>query len=177
MTALHSFIPLYFGEEDQDIWAALCQIEPEQRPAVIKGMLRQTLLGDKDETPTADLPGTVPAEGEHGAERTADPAFRTDSPGFVDQDERSLGPDFDLNDLFIPQPDRTADGSCQSEFDRSNTDTAEAIDSECILDDLPGPGHRPYPAVQNLLINIIGQEDDEEIIRLFAAQKLSHHPR
>lgn len=45
------FIPLYFEQED-DLWLALQQIEPEKRSAFIKDTLRQVLLNTPEKTPT-----------------------------------------------------------------------------------------------------------------------------
>ena len=40
-----SFIPLYFDEDEADLWQALQRIEPEKRSSFIKEILRQGLLG------------------------------------------------------------------------------------------------------------------------------------
>ena len=40
-----SFIPLYFDEDEVDLWQALQKIEPEKRSSFIKETLRQGLLG------------------------------------------------------------------------------------------------------------------------------------
>lgn len=42
------FIPLYFDEEEADLWQALQRIEPEKRSSFIKETLRQVLLSDNN---------------------------------------------------------------------------------------------------------------------------------
>lgn len=60
-----SFIPLYFDEDEAELWQALQRIEPEKRSSFIKETLKQGLLRTLPET-------TLKEDSEHDLEETYD---------------------------------------------------------------------------------------------------------
>ena len=203
MNTPHPFIPLYFGEEDQDIWAALCQTEPEHRSALVKELLRQALIGDKtfDERADDDANGRVwpadratrPGHQSSGLDLTAggDQTVQPEESDSENKQNASENVRFDLDSLFMPQammtPGRSNDGGDSQEvaggvvIDPVDADNeTEFVSgqqfnlSDLFVTEFAGNQELTHPVKpelapwENLLFNIIGTEDDENVIAAFS---------
>lgn len=64
IAAQSSFISLVFDEAETDLWLALQRIEPEERDAFIKAILRQVLLGENADNRLnyQEIPADLPEE-------------------------------------------------------------------------------------------------------------------
>lgn len=154
------FLPLYFEEEDQDLWRVLASIPPENRSGVVKSALRQAFMGE-----TAAESLNHETRNSVSSDRVNENSFNHDKTNHahishdnVNCDEQahnngqgSLENDveFTLEGLFVPAASASAENQ------------QEAVRSDA------GPAAGPKDSLSpwdNLLYHIIGTEDDEAVI-------------
>lgn len=176
------FIPLYFEDDDGELWTALQQIEPERRSEFIKSVLRQTLL----EQPQLDQPFVKKVLGEMLKESTGEISKESteDIPkegiGDIQKDtvEEIEKESFDKSifDDVVTQiePEHPPDSRAHLERDsESEAFSLEALFIGAAETDiqLRGSGPSDQPQVMTaatpwdyLLHSVIGEEDDETVI-------------
>ncbi|MDP4125523.1 MAG: hypothetical protein Q8912_01045 [Bacillota bacterium] len=102
--AQSSFIPLYFAEEEADLWQALQRIEPEKRSSFIKGILRQVLINENNPPPQDMLSEDTRESSAYHQEETI-----IKSPDEVPEDDQQEFEQFSLESLFtevlVPESD------------------------------------------------------------------------
>lgn len=94
MPSQSSFIPLYFDEDEAELWQALQRIEPEKRSSFIKETLKQGLLRTLPET-------TLKEDSEHDLEETYDDLLEERLEELEEPEEVET---FSLEALFFEAP-------------------------------------------------------------------------
>ena len=131
-----SFIPLYFDEDEADLWQALQRIEPEKRSSFIKETLRQGLLRTLPET-------TMKEDSEHHLKETHDDAFEEKLEEHEELEKLEELETFSLEALFSEAP------------------VPEQSDKLFM-----GTNPLPITGYEYMMTHIIGTEDDESILKL-----------
>ena len=204
------FLPLYFEEEDDDLWQVLAAIEPENRARLVKVALRQAFLGSlppaetrfegtdsEDISPNResiarknahrendwigsdsreyDTRASVIRDNDCRASDRGDNERRASESGSYDRERSSndahkeIVLDFSLEDLFIPPSTPTTPTLPQAIKDRAVPDAVEQIPSCPTAIEQGTAQISPW---ENLLYNIIGTEDDQEVLTIFRTTNL-----
>jgi hypothetical protein len=152
MLAQVSFIPLYFDEEEADLWQALQRIEPEKRSSFIKETLRQVLLrGNPDKN--------LDVNQEYMKENREDPEDRENE----DQ----------LENLSVdPEVATGVDSEVDSEINPKELEpfSLEALFSESPVSDPKELNNLSSKGYEYMMKHIIGTEEDEEVLKFLQGE-------
>lgn len=142
------FIPLYFDEDDRDLWLTLQSVAPESRSLFIKETLRQSLLGGGPPEPSLR-----PLGSEDGTAVSSEPTL---DPGAEAQDQvqgeespssqEVPGESFSLADLFT---ETTPPGTLENPESKTVQGEAQALSG-----------------FKYVMQHIIGREDDEAVLKI-----------
>jgi hypothetical protein len=137
MIAGQPFLPLFFNTEDEDLWLKLQKLPAEKRSEVTKQALREFLQDHSD---------LIQASSEDVL--IHDEVFQGDAENdVIDKKEDQVICENDEQEDVLYESPRQVEFSLESLFEMSPVEA------------------KPDP-IQNLL-SIIGEEEDEEVIRLF----------
>lgn len=146
------FIPLYFDENDRDLWLTLQSVDPESRSLFIKETLRQSLLGGGPPEPSLRPLGSE--------DKTAVSAEHTPDPGAEAQDEvqgeespsgqELPGESFSLADLFT---ETTSPGPTENPESKAVQEEIQALSG-----------------FKYVMQHIIGKEDDEAVLKILRGE-------
>ena len=168
MISNNSFLPLYFGEEDAEVWAALQNIPAEERSTFVKKVLREALLPSPASISSTTCTEERLEQG-HGArhepftgERLSGEAFdKKDSNEFVGvpEEDFNLSEEFSLESLFVSGDA----GKMVLEPAKGGSDRREKVGTAA---DAPALARNPW---DHLLRTVIGEEDDPEVISIISS--------
>lgn len=190
MMSEQPFLPLYFEEEDDDLWQVLAAIKPENRARLVKAALRQAFLGSlppaetrfegtdsEDISPNRESIARKNAHREndwidndsreHNRRASENGSYDRERSGDDGHTESEL--DFSFEDLFIPTSTPTTPTLPQAIKDRAVPDAVEQIPS---CPTAIEQGTAQISSWENLLYNIIGTEDDQEVLTIFRTTNL-----
>lgn len=157
MSSVQPFIPLYFGEEDQDLWQALCLVNSEKRSAYIKGVLRKHFLGEEFVN-RGQIPGL------HAAELDSSDTQEEDDDQINDDQEFALD-NLTFEDLFINPDPMNLESLTDFNNDSNNIEFQKQGEEEKGVPVMASSG------LDYILNSVIGVEEDKGVINAILARQ------
>lgn len=149
-----AFLPLYFNEEDMEIWEQLKRVDPEQRSLLIKNILRQALVENSDQTSVGNL--------NLFSEEKFDPAYEEKfSPSYENEVSDSEGRE-NIEDLL----DLPEDEPVKIEISLEDLFVSSVAYEEPSIPQVPTDSESfAMKGLDYLLNRVIGEEKDDELLK------------